>query len=57
MGNATASNLFGRARRRAIALTQQKSVTGTDGEASFGLWFANMLGAETVFSRLYQPVM
>jgi len=49
MGNAPASNLFGRARRWAIALTQQKSVTGTDGEASFGLWFANMLGAETVF--------
>ncbi|QKC99922.1 M20/M25/M40 family metallo-hydrolase [Mesorhizobium sp. NZP2298] len=49
MGNATASNLFGRARRWAIALTQQKSVTGTDGEMSFGLWFANMLGAETVF--------
>lgn len=49
MGNATASNLFERARRWAMALTQQKSVTGTDGEASFGLWFADALGAETVF--------
>ncbi len=49
MGEATTSNLFARARHWAIALTQRKSVTGTDDEASFGVWFADALRAANVF--------
>src|SRR3954467_6248407 len=51
MNSGAASNLAGRARNWAIALTERKSVTGTDGEASFGPWLADELRSEAAFRR------
>ncbi|WJI35649.1 MULTISPECIES: M20/M25/M40 family metallo-hydrolase [Mesorhizobium] len=41
--------LSSHARRWAVELTEQKSVTGTDGEAAFGPWLAGELRRETAF--------
>lgn len=49
MNTGATSRLAGRARYWAIALTERKSVTGTDGEAAFGLWLADELRRETAF--------
>ncbi|MER9840628.1 M20/M25/M40 family metallo-hydrolase [Mesorhizobium australicum] len=43
--------LSSRARRWAVGLTEQKSVTGTDGEAAFGPWLAAQLRKETAFQN------
>lgn len=51
MNSGAKSGLAGRTRRWAIALTERKSVTGTDGEASFGPWLADALRHETAFRR------
>lgn len=48
MNHEASTNLSGRARRWAMKLTEQKSVTGTDGEASFGPWFAKALLGDAV---------
>ncbi|MER9679132.1 hypothetical protein NKJ23_07330 [Mesorhizobium sp. M0184] len=49
MNSGATSRQAGRARHWAIALTERKSVTGTDGEAAFGLWLADGLRRETAF--------
>lgn len=49
MNGEAKSSLSGRAMRWAIALTEQKSVTGTGGEASFGPWLADELRREAAF--------
>lgn len=46
-----AKTLSERARRWAIALTEQKSVTGTGGEAAFGPWLATQLLEDPTFRR------
>ncbi|MER9770705.1 M20/M25/M40 family metallo-hydrolase [Mesorhizobium sp. M0220] len=49
MNGEAKSSLSGRAMRWAIALTEEKSVTGTGGEASFGPWLADELRREAAF--------
>ncbi|TPI12947.1 M20/M25/M40 family metallo-hydrolase [Mesorhizobium sp. B4-1-3] len=51
MNRELAKTLPERARSWAIALTEQKSVTGTQGEAAFGPWLAARLREDPAFRR------
>ncbi|MEI9411838.1 M20/M25/M40 family metallo-hydrolase [Mesorhizobium salmacidum] len=49
MTHAPIATLSSRAQRWAIGLTEQKSITGTDGEAAFGPWLAAHLREQAAF--------
>jgi arginine utilization protein RocB len=51
MNDGAALSLSSHAEHWALALTQRKSVTGTEGEAAFGPWLAGELRAQPLFAE------